>query len=84
MSDQLEADIVEKVAAHAGLDKNDISLSTDLMELGIHSLELTEIIFDIEEQYDVEIEMNTSEAWSKLKNVGDVVAALRKLIDAKS
>lgn len=84
MSDQLEADIVEKVAAYAGLDKSEISLSTDLMELGIHSLELTEIIFDIEEQYDVEIEMNTSEAWSKLKNVGDVVAALRKLIDAKS
>jgi nodulation protein F len=84
MSDQLTDDILDKIAAHAGLDKTEITDETELMELGIHSLELTEIIFDIEEKYDIEVEMNTSEAWSRLKNVGDVVKAVRALIEAKS
>jgi nodulation protein F len=45
---------------------------------------LTEIVFDLEEAYGIEIEMNTVEAWSQLKNVGDIVAAVRKLVDAKA
>ena len=52
--------------------------------LGIHSLELTEIIFDLEEAYGIEIEMNTVEAWSNLKNVGDIVEAVRGLIAKKA
>ena len=43
----------------------------------------TEIIFDLEEEYGIEIEMNTVDAWSSLKNVGDMVEAVRVLI-AKS
>ena len=54
-----------------------------LDQLGIHSLELTEIVFDLEEAYGIEIEMNTVEAWNKLKNVGDIVEATRALIAAK-
>ena len=57
---------------------------TELGELGIHSLELTEIVFDIEEAYGVEIEMNTVDAWSSLKNVGDMVEAVRALIATKA
>ena len=61
----------------------DITLETDLKDLGIHSLELTEIIFDLEEAYGIEVEMNTAEAWSKLSNVGDIVNAVRVLITKK-
>ena len=59
-------------------------LDTELTSLGIHSLELTEIIFDLEEAYGIEIEMNTVEAWSKLKNVHDMVEAVRALIEEKA
>jgi nodulation protein F len=55
-----------------------------LTSLGIHSLELTEIIFDLEEEYGIEIEMNTVDAWSNLKNVGDMVEAVRALIAKKA
>ena len=41
-------------------------------------------MFDLEEAYDIEIEMNTVEAWNKLKNVGDIVEATRGLIAAKA
>ena len=82
MADQLAAEIMEKVKAQAG--GKEITLDTDLDELGIHSLELTEIVFDLEEAYDIDIDMNTVEAWNKLKNVGDIVEATRALIAAKA
>jgi nodulation protein F len=41
-------------------------------------------VFDLEEAYDIEIDMNTTEAWSKLKNIGDIVEATRALIAAKT
>ncbi|TIS72648.1 MAG: acyl carrier protein, partial [Mesorhizobium sp.] len=37
-----------------------------------------------EEQYGIEIEMNTVDAWSNLKNVGDMVEAVRALIAKKA
>jgi len=36
-----------------------------------------------EEAYCIEIEMNTVDAWSNLKNVGDMVEAVRELIATK-
>lgn len=83
MADQLAQDIIDKIKAHADMDGGDVVPETELTALGIHSLELTEIIFDLEEAYGIEIEMNTVEAWSNLKNVGDMVAAVRDLIGAK-
>ena len=83
MADQLAEEIIEKIKAHADPDRGEITLDTELTELGIHSLELTEIIFDLEEAYGIEIEMNTAEAWSKLSTVADIVEAVRGLIAKK-
>ena len=76
-------EIIKKIKAHAELEGNEITLDTELGDLGIHSLELTEIVFDLEEAYGIEIEMDTVEAWNSLKNVGDIVEATRGLIAAK-
>lgn len=84
MADQLAQEIIDKIKAHADMDGGEVTPETELSALGIHSLELTEIIFDLEEAYGIEIEMNTVEAWSNLKNVGDMVAAVRELIGAKA
>ena len=84
MADQLAEDIIAKIKAHAEPDGEEITPDTELTALGIHSLELTEIIFDLEEAYDIEIEMNTVEAWSNLGNVGDMVEAVRGLIAKKN
>lgn len=83
MADQLATDIIDKIKAHAEPGGEEITLETELTSLGIHSLELTEIIFDLEEQYGIEIQMNTVDAWNSLKNVRDMVEAVRALI-AKS
>ena len=44
---------------------------------------MAEIIFDIEDEYDVEIDMNTSDVWNNLETVNDIVVAVRELIAKK-
>lgn len=83
MADGLARDIIEKIKAHADNGGAEITTATELTELGIHSLELTEIIFDVEDAYGIEIEMSTVDAWDNLKTVGDMVEAVRALIEKK-
>jgi nodulation protein F len=84
MADELARDIIAKIKAHAEPGGEEITSGTELTALGIHSLELTEIIFDLEEDFGIEIEMNTVDAWSNMKNVGDIVEAVRTLIAKKA
>lgn len=84
MGDKLAETVVSKIRAHAGPDAGEIGPETELGDLGIHSLELTEIIFDIEDEFGIEIEMNTSDAWDNLNNVNDIVEAVRELVAKKS
>jgi nodulation protein F len=84
MADKLAEDIISKIKAHSDPEIGEIGLDTELTSLGIHSLELTEIIFDLEEAYEIEIEMNTVDAWSNLKTVHDMVEAVRALINKKA
>lgn len=84
MADQLATEIIEKISAMAGPGSGGVTLETELEALGIHSLELTELVFDLEEAYGIEIDMNTTEAWSRLRNVADVVEATRALIAARA
>jgi nodulation protein F len=84
MTDLLAAEIISRIQARADPKAGEVTLDTELSALGIHSLELTEIIFDLEESYGIEIEMNTVEAWSNLGNVGDLVRAVHTLIDRKA
>jgi len=83
MSDDIAARIIDKIRKHASPDAGEVTPETPLTELGIHSLELTEIIFDIEDEFGIEIEMNTVEAWSDLANVQDMVEAVSALIAKK-
>ncbi|WP_159592623.1 acyl carrier protein [Chelativorans xinjiangense] len=82
--DALGESILAKIKTHAEGDTSGITLATPLNDLGIHSLELTEIIFDLEEEYGIEIDMNTADAWENLSTVSDIVAAVRALVASKS
>lgn len=84
MADAIGDTIIEKIKTHAQMDASAITMDTPLDELGIHSLELTEIIFDIEDEFGIEIQMSTVDAWENLKNVRDIVEAVRKLIENKT
>lgn len=84
MSDALQERIVGMIGKHAQPQGSQITPATPLGDLGIHSLELAEIIFDLEDEYGIEVEMNTSDAWDNLATVGDIVEAVRDLIRRKA
>ena len=72
-------DIAERtiaiIAEHSKMDAATITRETELDEIGINSLELTEVVMDLEDHYGIEVDLNAAEAWDSLKNVGDVMDA---------
>ncbi|MBB4232709.1 acyl carrier protein [Rhizobium mongolense] len=88
MTDQLTTQIiaiikkrVELESGHRGTASivGELTAATELTSIGVDSLGLADILWDLEQAYDIKIEMNTAEAWSNLQNVGDVVEAIRGL-----
>ncbi|ESZ08572.1 hypothetical protein X735_30170 [Mesorhizobium sp. L2C085B000] len=87
MADQLANEIIalikKRAASEGGIAPatgGEITAATRLTSLGIDSLGLADVLWDLEQAYGIEIEMNTAEAWSDLQNVGDMVEAVRSLL----
>ncbi len=69
---------------------------TTLRDLGVESLDLIEIIFALEEKFDINIPYNANEAAAagageasraglgKLETIGQISAAVKGLIDTKT
>ena len=79
MSDTVFSETVRIIAEKVERDPSEITTETALSTLDIQSLELAEVIFDLEDTFDIEIDMNAASAWEKLKTVGDVCTAVRAL-----
>lgn len=84
MSESLSSDIIGLIAEHTEMAAEEITLKTELDSLGIHSLELVEIIMDIEEKYDVEIELDAATASDSIKTIGDIISEAEKLVKGKA
>lgn len=84
MTDTLLSETIALIASYSELDAKEIGPETELDELGIHSLELTEIIMELEEKYDVDIDINTVEAWSSLRTIKDVSDKVAGIIAARA
>ncbi|MEM9999766.1 MAG: phosphopantetheine-binding protein [Pseudomonadota bacterium] len=69
------------VAEKAELDPITLSRESVLQDLEIQSLELAEIIFDLEDTFGIEIELNAAKAWEKLKTIGDVTDAISEIVE---
>ncbi|TDH37784.1 acyl carrier protein [Pseudohoeflea suaedae] len=84
MSEDIEKKVISIIAGVSPREESEITASSELDELEINSLELTEVVMDLEDEYDVHVDLNTAEAWESLKTVGDVVALIRELLAEKS
>lgn len=89
MADQLTTEIIaiikKRVEAESGEGTTasmvgEITTETEMTELGIDSLGLADVLWDLEQAYGIKIEMNTAEAWSGIQNVGGMVEAMRGLL----
>ena len=80
MSSEVDREILAVFQSHVDGAAEGVTYSTPLDTLGIHSLELTEIVMDIEEKFGIEIDLSTVDAWSSFKTVGDLATAVKKLL----
>ena len=78
--DEVTADTMAIIAKRLPADRHDLSMTDRLEDLGIDSFSAVEMIFDLEEKFDVQISFNANENMTGLVTVGDVVAAIKKLV----
>lgn len=83
MPNDIETSTIALIAKAGEIEPGKIMRDTELSELEIDSLALTEIVMEIEDKYDIEIDLNTAEAWESLKTVGDMVDMVKKLVAAQ-
>lgn len=83
MSD-VAARITQLIAEKTETPIEQITMDTALEDIEIESLDLIEIIMEVEEIYDIEIDMNAVEAWDKMNNVGDLVRTVNEFLEEKA
>ncbi len=81
MSD-IASDVIAIIAKKKRVDKPTVELTDRLEDLGLESLDAVEMIFDLEEKFDIEIpyNANTNNPRTEFGTVGEVVSAIEKLV----
>ena len=86
MSDDVSNRIALIIAEQAMLDPEAIKPETTLDDLGLDSLALVEVVFGIEEAFDISVPFNANEPRSSefdISKVSHIVAGVKSLIAAK-
>jgi len=86
MSDEVSARIVEIVAEQALIDPADVTPETSLEQLGLDSLGVVEMVFAIEEAFDISVPFNANEPANTdfdISNVSHIVEGVKRLIAEK-
>jgi acyl carrier protein/nodulation protein F len=78
--DDVAIKIIEILKKHMKEPRDDIDLSTPLVDLKIESLDLAMIVFDIEDTFGIEIPYNANEEAADFKTVGSVVERVKALV----
>ncbi len=80
MSESTEQKVIELVAKHSETDVVQISADTNLTDTGIESVGVAELIFDLEEYFDITIE-DTDDIQNRfnLGTIADIVKLIEKL-----
>jgi len=77
MTADVERDVIAIIAQQAKVDPAGLSRTTELETLDLVSLDMLEVVFDVEEKFDISIAYNANEALSpehkSFKTVGDVM-----------
>lgn len=81
---KVEEDIYDIVADKADVDRVKLVRDARLDDLEIESLDIVEIIFAIEEKFDIQIPYNANDAEMEFETVGQVVDAVQKVIEEQT
>jgi acyl carrier protein len=87
MSDDVADKIIAIIAEQAMLEPSDVTLDSSPEALGLDSLGMVEIVFAIEETFDISVPFNANEPDKSdfdISSVGKIVAAVKTLIAEQS
>lgn len=79
--EEIREKIIDIIAKEARLDRSTLSLETKLEDLKIESLDMVQILFGIEDAFDVYVPQDDQSF--KLSTLKDVVDGVRRLVAAK-
>ncbi len=82
MSD-VAGDTIQIIAKHA--KGKAVQMSDKLTELGVESLDVIELVMELEEKFDIHIPFNANDTEMKdFQSVGDIVRAIETLVAKKT
>lgn len=84
--DEVSDKIIEIIAEQALLKPEEVTVDSSPQDLGLDSLALVEIVFAIEEAFDISVPFNANEAEASdfdISTVGRIIGAVKQLIAAK-
>lgn len=77
-------DVIAIIRKKMRVEKPTIEMTDKLEDLGLESLDAVEMIFDLEEKFDVQIPYNANNPRTEFNTVGDVVRAIQEIVNKKS
>jgi acyl carrier protein len=83
MSEEINSVVLDILARHTQLDRGKVNLDTRLNSVGVDSLMMVEIIFDLEERFDISIPDPefVGQQNKQFETVADVVRVVKELIE---
>jgi acyl carrier protein len=80
----LTNEILDVIAAKAMVERSTLDLTAKLSDLSISSLDVVEIVFALEDKYNVELPFNANAQNQEFETLGQVVNLVEKQIKLKS
>lgn len=80
----ITAQVIDIISDQAMLDPAEITLESNLAELGVDSMGVVECIFAIEETFDISVPFNAnapSQSDFDISTVGSITKAIEKLVN---
>jgi acyl carrier protein len=77
----VESDVFDIIAEQSTVDRSAMTRDARLEDLEIESLDVVEIIFAIEEKFDVHVPYNANDKELQFETAGDVIDAVSKLVE---
>jgi len=74
-------DVVDIIAKKKRVEKPTVEMTDRLEDLGLESIDAVEMIFDIEEKFDIQIPVNANNPRTEFDTVEQVVKAVQQLVD---
>jgi acyl carrier protein len=77
------SEIISIISQKIGNGSDRLSPADPLDDLGINSFEVVELIFDLEEKFDIQIPYNANSV-IEAKTIGDLIKVIEELVKAKA